>query len=323
MAPSLYAACVLGALLLYLLLRPAPRAVGVVAGLAGLGALAWIFKEASRALAPPGEEPDPFFVMFALLAVAGAVRLITHRRPVYAALYFVLVVLSSAGLFLLLGAEFMAFALVIVYAGAILITYLFVLMLAQQAREADDPSGGAEYDRIPREPAAAVAVGFVMLAVLCDVIVGPAGAGPGVGGLPGPPSALEVRTRAWEALALMPDRVEAAVRAQVPEVEEIVPGAGGGVLRIDGGDALVEVRRAGSGLSELVRLPDEAMPENIERVGLDLVGRFPASLELAGVILLLAMFGAVVLAQRQIEASEAERGSPAAGAAAGGAGGGA
>ncbi len=77
--------------------------------------------------------PATFFVIFSVIAVAAAVRMITHSKPVYSALYFILVVLSSAGLFLLLQAEFMAFALVIVYAGAILVTYVFVLMLAQQA----------------------------------------------------------------------------------------------------------------------------------------------------------------------------------------------
>ncbi|MCH8152621.1 MAG: hypothetical protein IH830_09650 [Planctomycetes bacterium] len=49
------------------------------------------------------------------------------------------------------------------------------------------------------------------------------------------------------------------------------------------------------------------MPQNIEQVGLALIAKFPVSLELAGVILLMAMFGAVVLAQRQIELSEQEK----------------
>ena len=91
-------------------------------------------------------------------AIAAAVRMITHPRPVYAALYFVIVVLSSAALFLLLEAEFMAFALIIVYAGAILITYLFVLMLAHQAPQPGAEFGQPEYDRVPREPAAAATV---------------------------------------------------------------------------------------------------------------------------------------------------------------------
>ena len=53
----------------------------------------------------------------------------------------------------------MAFALIIVYAGAILITYMFVLMLAQQAPDPEHPSAQPAYDRLPREPMAAVVAG--------------------------------------------------------------------------------------------------------------------------------------------------------------------
>ncbi len=60
-------------------------------------------------------------------------RVVTHPAPVYSALYFILTVFASAGLFVLLSAGFMAAALVLIYAGAILITYVFVIMLASQA----------------------------------------------------------------------------------------------------------------------------------------------------------------------------------------------
>ena len=63
----------------------------------------------------------------------GAIRVVTHPKPVYSALYFVLTVFASAGLFVLLWAEFMAAALVLIYAGAILVTYVFVIMLAAEA----------------------------------------------------------------------------------------------------------------------------------------------------------------------------------------------
>ena len=62
------------------------------------------------------------------LGVGSAIRVITHPHPVYAALYFILTIIAMAGLILLLSAEFMAFAVIIVYAGAILVTYLFVIM---------------------------------------------------------------------------------------------------------------------------------------------------------------------------------------------------
>src|SRR5262245_36665135 len=157
----LYLACVIGAAAIYILLRPGPRAAKSVGAILGLGVFAWLLVEAARFIDPgrrPGESvprPELFFALFSLVAIASAIRVVTHRRPVYSALYFIMVVLSSAALFLLLHAEFMAFALVIVYAGAILITYMFVLMLAQQAPVGDDPAAESEYDVRPREPAAA------------------------------------------------------------------------------------------------------------------------------------------------------------------------
>src|SRR5690606_16736150 len=87
-----------------------------------------------------------------------------HPRPVYAALYFILTILASAGLYLLLSAEFMTFALVIVYAGAILITYLFVIMLATEAPQAGEVEALAPYDRYSGEPVCAVILGFRLLA---------------------------------------------------------------------------------------------------------------------------------------------------------------
>jgi NADH-quinone oxidoreductase subunit J len=302
MAPTLFSACVLGAVALYLLLRPGNQPLRVGGTVLGLGALVWLVRETTLALGGGG--PGTLFWTFGLIAVAAAVRMITQPRPVYAALYFVLVVVASAAIFLLLQAEFMAFALVIVYAGAILITYLFVLMLAQPAGEPEEGTAGAEYDRVPREPAAAAVVGLVLLATLGDMLA----AGAGVRGLPPPPTALEVKRSAWVALEQMPDRLQASVAAAAEDLETIVAQADGRRIRVHaGGEAAVTIRSDAGELRD-VALPESAMPENIERVGLDLMGRFPASLELAGVILLLAMWGAVVLAQRHIEAPDEPRG---------------
>lgn len=103
----------------------------------------------------PSESVNGYFYLFAGLAIVSASRVITHPRPVYCVLYFILVVLSVTGLMLLLSAEFLAVALVIIYAGAILVTYAFVIMLAQQ-------SGTTVYDRVAREPFAAVLAGFML-----------------------------------------------------------------------------------------------------------------------------------------------------------------
>ena len=81
-----------------------------------------------------------YFWIFSAVALGGALRVVTHTRPVYSALYFVLTVFATAGLFILLWAEFMAAALVLIYAGAILITYVFVIMLASSAARSRGPA---------------------------------------------------------------------------------------------------------------------------------------------------------------------------------------
>src|SRR5687768_6717952 len=96
--------------------------------------------------------PNIYFYVFSAIALGAGLRVISHQRPVYAALYFILTVIASAGLFVILSAEFLAFALIIVYAGAILITYLFVIMLATQAPMAEDAEVLADYDAVSREP---------------------------------------------------------------------------------------------------------------------------------------------------------------------------
>jgi NADH-quinone oxidoreductase subunit J len=112
-----------------------------------------------------------YFWIFAFIAVAGAMRVITHPRPVYSALYFVLTVLATAGLYVLLWAEFMAAALILIYAGAILITYVFVIMLASQTSGQTKPlKAVTECDAVSREPLVASAVGFALMGVLLFVV---------------------------------------------------------------------------------------------------------------------------------------------------------
>jgi NADH-quinone oxidoreductase subunit J len=116
-----------------------------------------------RSYAPVGA----YFWIFSAIAIVSAVRVATHRRPVYSALYFVLAVLASAGLFVLLWADFMAAALVLIYAGAILVTYVFVIMLAAQAGGQGELT---DADTLSNEPVVATAIGFGMMAVLLLVI---------------------------------------------------------------------------------------------------------------------------------------------------------
>src|SRR5262249_15502372 len=103
-----------------------------------------------------------FFYGFSLAAVGGAVLAIASRNPVYSALWFASVVLSTSGLFLLAGASFLAAGTVIVYAGAIIVTFLFVIMLAQM-------EGRAPYDRTARSPGRTTLTCFLLLLGLLDL----------------------------------------------------------------------------------------------------------------------------------------------------------
>jgi len=69
------------------------------------------------------------FYMFAAMTVFAAVRVITVRNPVHAALFLVLAFCSMAGIWLLLEAEFLAITLILVYVGAVMVLFLFVVMM--------------------------------------------------------------------------------------------------------------------------------------------------------------------------------------------------
>ena len=69
------------------------------------------------------------FYLFAALTVFAAVRVITARNPVHAALFLVLAFCSMAGIWMLLEAEFLAITLVLVYVGAVMVLFLFVVMM--------------------------------------------------------------------------------------------------------------------------------------------------------------------------------------------------
>ena len=69
------------------------------------------------------------FFMFAALTVFAALRVITTRNPVHAVLYLVLTFISMSGIWMLLEAEFLAIALVLVYVGAVMVLFLFVVMM--------------------------------------------------------------------------------------------------------------------------------------------------------------------------------------------------
>ncbi len=154
----LYFAFALGGAGVYFLLprgEATKPAIGALFGLGSLIALALVLS--TRIITP--DHTTYYFYLFSTIAIAGAVRVITHPRPVYSALYFILVVIAVSALLVLLEAEFLAVAAIIVYAGAIMVTYLFVIMLAQQ-------TSTPHYDSRSREPLLAVMAGFVLMAAI-------------------------------------------------------------------------------------------------------------------------------------------------------------
>ena len=111
------------------------------------------------------------FYIFALVAVASGVMVVSARNPVHSVLFLILAFFNSAGLFVLLGAEFLAMVLVIVYVGAVAVLFLFVVMMLDELR-----SGFMRY-----LPVGAL-IGFVLLAELL-LIFGSWIIAPGVAGL--------------------------------------------------------------------------------------------------------------------------------------------
>ena len=69
------------------------------------------------------------FYLFSLVAIASAVMVISARNPVHSVLFLILAFFNAAGLFVLIGAEFLAMVLVVVYVGAVAVLFIFVVMM--------------------------------------------------------------------------------------------------------------------------------------------------------------------------------------------------
>jgi NADH-quinone oxidoreductase subunit J len=109
---------------------------------------------------------DILFTSFAGLMVMAGCGMQVETRPVYSALWFALVILATCGLFLMQGAAFISAATIIVYAGAIVVTFLFVIMLARQG-------GKSNYDVRLMQPMLAMVTGGVLLAAMVYAIQQP------------------------------------------------------------------------------------------------------------------------------------------------------
>ncbi len=307
----LYGACVLGALGIGLALPRrgvSPQLLGALVAALGLGGIfltLGLLTDGGRGL------PNINFYVFSLVALGGALRVISHPRPVYAALYFVLTIIASAGLYVLLSAEFLAFALVIVYAGAILITYLFVIMLATETPVAEELDTLADYDRYSREPIAATVVAFVLVASMSTLLIrGSHEIAPAHEYVMGE-RIRDLPRKVGEALAdaglMNPAEGDHIARDEVgkPMIQVVNhPEMGGFVEAVT-----IEY---GKGQRVLITRDNDKWPKdlqltNVEGVGFALLADHPGAIEIAGVILLMAMLAAVVLARKKVELDEAHK----------------
>ncbi len=226
---------------------------GVIAAAALAGLLVYCVRWANAGAFPM----TAMFAVFAFIAVASGVRVVTHPRPVYAALYFGMTVLAVSGLCVLAAAEFLFVALVIVYGGAILVTYVFVIMLAQQ-------SGAAPYDVRAREPLAAVLAGFLLAAAATQSMVKPETP---------TTDALVTRLAAAQPNGTETMLVPAATAAR--PVNETEP-------------ASIDAAIAGG-------------ESNVRAVGKELLTTYVVAVEVAGVLLLVAVVGAIAIAGKRID----------------------
>src|SRR2546423_6591175 len=106
-----------------------------------------------------------FFYLFAGVCIAAAVMVIAAKNPVHSVLFLILAFVNASGLFLLLGAEFLAMILVVVYVGAVAVLFLFVVMMLD-VDFAELRQGFLQYLPI------GALVGIIFLAELLLLVVG-------------------------------------------------------------------------------------------------------------------------------------------------------
>jgi len=221
------------------------RPVGLALGVVALAS----FALAGRRLGSLGEEA--FFALVALVAVGSAAATIVTRSPVYAAIWFAMTLAGVSGVLLILGAQFLGVATIVVYAGAILVMFLFVLMLAQ-------PAGLASYDRVSSEPMLSAIAGAVLVGLL-TISIG---------------------------------------RLSAPDTPLAGDADAGAVAAASNEDAAAD--------APATVAPDPLFEDHVARLGGELFGRHLIAVEAAGVLLFVALVGAIAVVTRGEAAALAE-----------------
>lgn len=247
--------------------RPRPKVVGLLLATAGSVLLAL---ELHAAEGPAVEAT--LFSLFSVAAILCAILTVTNHNPVYSALWFALVTLSVCGLFLLQSAPFLAAATVIIYAGAIVVTFVFVIMLAQQ-------SGATVYDQRARQPVVATLAAFALLGMVVGTL---------------------------ESSRAGPD---AAAGGQVANQETATAAAGTAELRAAEPDGLQVTSRRGpedpgtaaaaAAANPLSQVEPDQPLGTLHGLGRSLFGDYLFAVELAGTLLLVATIGAIAIAPRR------------------------
>ena len=218
---------------------------------------------------------EVMFWVFAVSALLCGVLMITARNPVYAALWFALATLATCGLFLLQSAPFLAAATIIVYAGAVIVTFLFVIMLAQQ-------SGAAGYDQKSGQSVMATISAFILLGAVAMTLQ---------------QEKLEIGVPVVVAKAM---ETNAAVAPTSPNMSATMQASGSGSpagLPTAPADAPEEKPAVPGNLLSSAD-PDHAVGD-LKGLGRSLFSDYLFAVELAGTLLLVASIGAIALAPRR------------------------
>ncbi|MEL7230515.1 MAG: NADH-quinone oxidoreductase subunit J, partial [Pseudomonadota bacterium] len=122
-----------------------------------------------------------FFYLFATITVASAFMVIASRNPVHSVLFLILAFFNAAGLFMLMGAEFLALILIVVYVGAVAVLFLFVVMMLD-VDFAEMREGVLQYLPIGGVIGAILAIELIL--VFAGMTVGPVAGGEAVQPIP-------------------------------------------------------------------------------------------------------------------------------------------
>lgn len=234
------------------------------------------------------------FYPLAAITVISCLASVTARNPVYTAIWFGVALLATAGLMMLQGAQFLGAATVVVYAGAILVTFLFVLMLAQ-------PEGHAFYDRLSWQTALPKVSGAALSALCGAALIGML--------VMTVSDALSGSPATTETAAVESESVESEPQDASPDTTPLNQPA---LMKTEAVVKPADTTGQPPGREELEH--NILGEQHVARLGALLFSRHLIAVEVAGTLLLAALVGAVAIGSQggrrsaQVGAGAAQRG---------------